>query len=127
MVGRCCIESRSQTQRTIAQSLAVSELLATVRGAMGGIGLKSLARDLGMEFLVRLHADASAALGIIVRRGVGRVRHLDVGSLWIQEQQLRCIIELKKDALFLNPWDLLTKNLCIERIGSYSDMIDCLF
>ena len=55
-----------------------------------------------MEFLVRLHVDANAALGIIERRGVGRVRHLDVGSLWIQEQQLRRIIELKKDAGLLN-------------------------
>ena len=95
MVGRCCIKFRSKTQSTIAQSSAESELLATVRGATEGIGLISLARDLGMEFLVRLHVDASAALGIVERRGVGRVRHLDVGSPWIQQQQLKRIIALK--------------------------------
>ena len=86
MVGRCCIKAWSKTQSTIAKSSAESELLATVRGATEGIGLISLAWDLGMGFLVRLHVDASAALGIIERRGVGRVRHLDVGSFWIQEQ-----------------------------------------
>ena len=76
MVGRCCTKSWSKTQSTIAQSSAESELLATVRGATEGIGLISLERDLGMEFLVRLHVDASAALGIIERRGVGRVRRV---------------------------------------------------
>ena len=81
MVDRCCIKSRSKTQSTIAPGSAESELLATVRGATEGINLTSLARDLGMEFLVRLHVGASAALGIIERRGVARVRHLDIGSL----------------------------------------------
>ena len=119
MVGRCCIKSWSKSQSTIAQSSAESELLATVRSATEGIGLVLLARDLGMEFLVRLHVDASAALGIIERRGVGRVRHLDVGSLWNQEEQLRRIIELKKVAGLVNPGDLLIKNLCIQRIDTY--------
>ena len=30
-------------------------------------------------------ADASAALGIVARRGVGKVRHIRIGDLWIQE------------------------------------------
>ena len=55
------------------------------------------------------------------------MRHLDVGSLWIQKQQLRRIIELKKVAGLLNPGDLLTKNLCIERIDTYSDLICYVF
>ena len=79
MLGRCFVKTWSKTQATIAQSLAESELLATVRGAAEGIGLISLSADLGLQFKVRLHIDAAAALGIIERRGVGRVRHLDVG------------------------------------------------
>ena len=31
--------------------------------------------------------DSCAALGIAERTGIGRVRHLDVGLLWIQEKQ----------------------------------------
>ena len=80
-----------------------------------------------MEFLVSLHVDASAALGIIERRGVGRVRHLDVGSLWIKEQQFKRIIELKTVAGFLSPWDLLTNSFSVERIDMYSDMIGYIF
>ena len=67
-------------------------IVATVRGAAEGIGLISLGRDLGIGHLVRLHIDALAALGIIEQRGVGRVRHLEVESLWIQEQQLKRVI-----------------------------------
>ena len=39
MVERCCVKSWSKTQGTIAQSLAESELIATVRGATEAIGL----------------------------------------------------------------------------------------
>ena len=73
MYGRACIRSWSKTQWSIAQSSAESELISTVRGATEGIGLVSLGRDLGIEVLIRLHVDASAALGIVERRGVGRV------------------------------------------------------
>ena len=80
MVGRCCVKSWSKTQSTIAQISAESELLATVRSAAEGVELISLAKDLGLIFKVQLHIDAAAALGIVERRGLGRVRHLDVGT-----------------------------------------------
>ena len=56
---------------------------------------------------VRLHVDASAALGIVERRGVGRVRHLDVGTLWLQAQQLHKAVELMKVEGLKNPADSL--------------------
>ena len=93
------------------------------RGAAEGLGLISLSSDLGLSFKVRMHIDAAAALGIIERRGVGRVRHLDVGTLWLQEQQLRNVIELRKVAGLENPSDLLTKHLTQEGIEHYSSLI----
>ena len=82
-----------------------------MRGATEAIGLVSLPLDLGIVMLVRLHIDASAALGIIERRGVGRVGHVDVGTLWLQEQQLRRAVELKKVEGLKNLGDLCTKHL----------------
>ena len=64
-----------------------------------------LAAGLGISVASRLHTDASAALGIIERRGVGRVRHLDVGTLWLQEQTLRDNIEFVKIKGTINPAD----------------------
>ena len=89
LIGDCCIRSYSKTQSTIAQSSAESELLGVVRAATEALGIIALAKDLGIYSKAQLHVDASAAIGILERKGVGRVRHLDVGTSWLQEQQLK--------------------------------------
>ena len=83
----------------------------------------SLAADLGLRLKVRLHIDAAAALGILERQGVGRVRHLDIGILWLQEQQLRRVIEMTKVPGTRNPADLMTKHLGREMLDLYSQML----
>ena len=104
MMGRCWVKSWSKTHGTIVQSSAESELLAAVLGAAEGIGLISLASVMSLDFKVRVHvAAAAAALGIIKQRGTGRVRHLDVGTLWLQEQQLWKVVELRRVAGLENP------------------------
>ena len=103
------MKSYSKTQGTIAQSSAESELIAVVKAACEAIGSVALADDLGIKLRVRLHIDAAAALGILERQGVGRVRHLDIGVLWLQEQQLRRIVELAKVLGTKNPADFFTK------------------
>ena len=57
-----------------------------VKGAAEGIGLQSLARDLGLDLPLQLYVDSAAAIGICRRSGIGRVRHLAVGQLWVQER-----------------------------------------
>ena len=94
--GSHCLRSWSKTQSTIAQSSAESELLGAVRAATESLGVAALAQDLGVTLQTRLHVDATVALGILERRGVGRVRHLDVGTLWLQEQRLRELVEFRK-------------------------------
>ena len=79
--GTACLKSYAKTQGTIAQSSAESELIAVVKAACEAIGSVSLADDLGLSLRVRLHIDAQAALGILERQGVGRVRHLDIGVM----------------------------------------------
>ena len=90
------IRTWSKTQNTTAQSSAESELLAIVKAAKEAFGMISLAADVGTDLTARIHVDASAALGILERRGVGRVRHLAVGALWLQEQALRRAVEFMK-------------------------------
>ena len=85
--------------------------------------MTSLLKDFGQVTKAVLHMDASAALGVIQRKGVGKVRHLDVSTLWLQEQQLRRIIALEKVEALKNPADLLTKSLTRERIDAYSDLM----
>ena len=60
--------------------------------------------------------DASAALGILQRRGVGKIRRLDVGALWLQEKEFQRRISLHKIKGEKNPADLGTKHLSEEAI-----------
>ena len=48
-------------------------------------GLRSLAKDLGWNVGLQLKIDSSAAKAITSRLGAGKVRHLEVRFLWLQE------------------------------------------
>ena len=41
-------------------------------------------KDLGLKASVTLFTDSSAARGIIHREGLGKLRHLETGYLWLQ-------------------------------------------
>eukprot|EP00973_Karenia_brevis_P095594 12428113-Karenia_brevis.AAC.1 len=52
-------------------------------------GLVSLAQEVGLENLsnvVQLGTDSSAAKSFVCRRGLGKMRHLDIRDLWIQKE-----------------------------------------
>ena len=63
MRGRHLIKCWSKSQNVISLSSAESEFHATVKAAVEGLGMRSMAQSFGDEFKVRMHADASAALG----------------------------------------------------------------
>ena len=73
----------------IALSTGESELGAVVKGAAEGMGLQSLLRDFGFEVNLHLLSDATAAIGIVRRLGLWRVRHLATADLWIQQRLRR--------------------------------------
>ena len=111
MWGGHVMKAYSRTQSNIALSSAEAELYATVTAASEGLGLSSMARDYGMEIQARLHVDATAAIGIAERKGLGKVRHLDTQSLWIQDAVRSKRVTLEKVAGPEHPADLMTKHL----------------
>ena len=56
-----------------------------------------------------MHSDETAAIGIARRRGLGKVRHLDVTDLWIQDKVRNKSVELVKVLGSDNSADILTK------------------
>ncbi len=50
-----------------------------------GFGVRSLLSDLGLE-VVQVNTDSSAARSTASRRGAGRVRHVEVRALWVQDK-----------------------------------------
>ena len=104
----------SRTQKIVTLSSAEAELGGVVQGASEGLGTQAIARDLGIEVPLTLWADSSAAIGICKRSGIGRVRHLAVGQLWVQERIRDKSLDLRKVAGEANPADIGTKHLGAE-------------
>ena len=50
----------------------------------------------GQELVGVVCGDSSAAIAISQRRGCGKLRHIRVGELWIQEKILEKELEVKK-------------------------------
>ena len=67
--------------------------------------------DLGIHLPVRVWMDSSAALGITSRSGLGKLRHLETHTLWVQEKVRTGAITLKKVWGEVNPADLFKKHL----------------
>ena len=99
------------TQTVVALSSAEAELGGIVKGIAQAMGIKSIAADLGIELTIAVHTDSSAAMGIVQRAGIGRVRHLDVAQLWVQDHLREKRFALKKVLGTDNPADVLTKHV----------------
>ena len=52
------------------------------------IGMTQMAHDWGVSLEGRIYVDSSAAIGVAQRKGNGKLRHVKVGLLWIQEKIL---------------------------------------
>ena len=75
------------------------------------LGIQSVARDLGVELKPEVHADSSAANGICSRCGIGKVRHLAVAQLWVQDLVRSKACRLLKVLGTEDPADLMSKPL----------------
>ena len=76
----------------------------------------SVLKDFDWTLKGRVLGDASAALGIINRKGLGRTRHIDTGMLWIQQTAADKRLEYGKVLGTDNPADLLTKYLASDML-----------
>ena len=73
--------------------------------------MMTLLEDFGFTTRSVLHTDASAAIGIVRRAGLGKLRHLNVRYLWLQDHLRSGQMELHKVAGVANAADLVTKHL----------------
>ena len=107
----------SSRQTHIALSSGEAEYYAAVKGGAEGLYMQGLCSDLGIEVEVRLHTDSSACKGMCDRNGLGKLRHLDLQYLWLQEMVRAGRFRMKKIPGALNPADLLTKPLSFPEIA----------
>jgi hypothetical protein len=101
----------SRTQATIAQSSCESELLGMNMCATELCFVRSLCEELHTQVQLQLLSDSSSAVAVTFRRGLGRLRHLDVRQLWLQQQQRDGAITIGQVDTDNNIADLFTKAL----------------
>ena len=116
MAGKHCIKSWSATQKNITLSSGEAELVAAVKMSAELIGMLQLLEDWGVKMEARVFVDSTAAIGATQRKGNGRLRHVRVGLLWIQEKVESGELSVTKVLGTNNPADAMTKYLSGRRI-----------
>ena len=83
MVGQHCVKTWSTTQSVVSLASAEAELHAIAKAGAQGLGVQAVAVDLGIALDIEILTDASAAIGIVRRRGLGRAKRLATTSRWL--------------------------------------------
>eukprot|EP00971_Amphidinium_carterae_P190516 3781062-Amphidinium_carterae.1 len=90
------LSTYSRTQNVVTTSSAESEYLGGCAAVADGLFIRELLKFAGFSTTVELHLDASSAISIASRRGLGKVRHLDIKHLWLQQMVATKKVRLKK-------------------------------
>ena len=91
-VGHCLLNVWTEKHQVVSLSPAESELHAAFNTASEGLGIQSVANDLGKTCGLNLRLDASATMCLVNRRGLGKAKHVDMQSVdtgGIQVRQVR--------------------------------------
>ena len=125
LVNGTVVKSWSSTQATIAQSSGEAEYYSVARAAAEGLGIQALMADMGFDAEVEVHVDSSSAKSISSRIGLGKLRHMEVKFLWIQEVVRTKRIRMKKVRGDSNPADILTKPQSLKSMKS-NNKLTCM-
>ena len=94
-----------------AQSTCEAELMAINTGASEAKLVQSVLQELGVQAAVRVESVLSSAVMVTARRGFGRLRHVRVRQLWLQEETRAGRIVVEHISGDSNVADLQTKAL----------------
>ena len=117
MLGTHLVKSWSSTQAIIALSSGEAEFYSILKGGSVGLGIKRMLEDMGVKVKLTVNTDASAAKGIAARRGAGKVRHIEVTQLWIQDKVRKGEIAIRKVGTAENLADALTKHVSSDELA----------
>ena len=117
MLGEHCIKAWSSNQPVIALSSGEAEYYGIVKGASNALGICGILKDFAIDLTTSVSTDSSAAKGIANRRGLGKVRHIELSELWVQDRVARGQMTMYKITGADNSADSLTKPSTADRIA----------
>jgi len=115
-IGAHTIDASSSTQSVRALSTGEAEFYGIVKAAANCLQTQAIMKGFGVELQAYVFSDATAGIGIASRQGSGRVKHLEVRWLWVQDAVAERRLFLKKQKSETNGADLCTKYLPRARI-----------
>ena len=101
----------SRTQGCIALSSAEAEVYGLSTTAIEAIGVDKFLTGLGEQVVTEVYGDSSASLAFCKRLGPGRLKHIHLRHLWLQEITRNKQVIVRKVDSKDNPADLMTKCL----------------
>ncbi|CAE7411360.1 unnamed protein product [Symbiodinium sp. CCMP2592] len=120
-IDKCLMFSFVRSQKVVTLSSGEAEPVALTQT----VG-ESILIHKAWEFLMRAEADhvartdSSVARAISIRLGVGRVKHLQTSSLWIQQWVHKKMLKVAAIGTSKNPTDMGTKILSASRLRMLS-------
>ena len=123
VLGGCLIHAYSRGLSMICLSSGEAEFNGGVAACSEGIFFQSIFAFHGMPIKLRVWLDSSAARGVFQRQGVGRIRHLEAKSLWVQEGLRRKQFELCAVGTDDNTADIGTKALSEGKLVKHKESL----
>ena len=112
----CAVLTWTRTQKTRALSSAEAELYGIGSGAIEGLGAVQLLREWQYKTVPLLQTDSQSALAVCKRRGPGRMKHIELNMLAVQEWLKTGRLRIHKVSTHDNPADLMTKAMNREKL-----------
>ena len=130
-LGSLCLKTWSSTQGAIALSSAEAEFYAMVDGVLRAKWAQTVLVELGFTVStlaeLRVCTDSSAAKSFVSRKGLGRMRHLQIRDLWLQKEVGDGKVLVSKVSGVENPADAMTKFLGASEIHSRLERLSMRF
>ena len=111
MTGDHVIQSYNRQQKVLALSSIEAEMYGMVACSAEVRGILACVIDMGLKFVGTIYADASAALGIVQRRALGKARHIRTQSLCQQEAHAQKRLSFATVECSRNQSDAMTEHL----------------
>ena len=121
----CLIHSICRSQATIALSSCEAELYAANTTMVESIYLYQLIQFLMSDETAvkqRLFVDSTSAKFVVQRSGVGRLKHVSIKHMFLQQLLRQKVFSIHKVPTRINPADLNTKKLSLDRRNLLSSL-----
>ena len=127
MHGEDMVVHWSRTEQLVAFSSAEAELHASIKAAQEALGLRQMAMEVGMwcTGMVEVKGDSSANDGILKMAGSGKIKHLTVRQLWLQEQCELWIARHVKIPRAINSADAMTHHFTKSEAETHFAALGC--